>query len=162
MIKPEIIELLKANSIFFESPWHGFSHWQRVEANGLYLAGINGADKAVVSYFAYFHDCMRENEDIDHGHGWRGAQFAEKYRELIDLDDDQFRVFYDACRWHTDDNESDCLTLNTCRDADRLDLSRVGIIPDPEYFFNEEAKKIARLTSSWQDVQEYIDSRRSN
>ncbi len=30
--------------------------------------------------------------------------------------------------WHTDNNESGCLTLNTCRDADRLDLSRVGII----------------------------------
>lgn len=160
-MKNEIIDLLKANSIFFDSPWHGFSHWKRVEANGLYLAGINGADKAVISYFAYFHDCMRENEDVDHGHGWRGAEFAEIHRKLIDLDDDQFRVFYDACRWHTDDNESDCLTLNTCRDADRLDISRVGIIPDPEFLFNAEAKKIARATSSWQEVQEYIDSRSS-
>jgi hypothetical protein len=27
--------------------------------------------------------------------------------------------------------------------------------------FNAEAKKIARATSSWQEVQEYIDSRSS-
>ncbi|MGD9706564.1 MAG: hypothetical protein AB7V07_02675 [Candidatus Delongbacteria bacterium] len=77
MIKQEIIELLKANSIFSHSPIHGFSHWKRVEANGLYLAGVNGADKAVISYFAYFHDCMRENEDIDHGHCSSGKRLLE-------------------------------------------------------------------------------------
>ena len=155
-MKPEIISLLKEHSIFYHSPIHGLDHWKRVEANGLYLAGLYGADKTVVAYFAYFHDCMRHNEEIDHGHGWRGAEFAEKHRKLIDLDDDQFRIFYDACRWHTDDSAHECITLNICRDADRLDLSRVGIKPDPEYLFTEEAKKIAANTNDWREVQEYI------
>ena len=31
----------------------------------------------------------------------------------------------------------------TCWDADRLDLGRVGIIPDSKYLFNAEAKRIA-------------------
>ena len=156
MIKPELISFLEDHSPFFNSQWHGFEHWKRVEAIGLYLAGFSGADKAVISYFAYFHDCMRENEGVDEGHGWRGAEFAKAHRDLIELDDEQFRVFFDACRFHTDGEEYDCVTINTCKDADRLDLGRVGIRPDPEFLFNAEAKKIAENTETWQEVQEWI------
>jgi uncharacterized protein len=31
----------------------------------------------------------------------------------------------------------------TCWDADRLDIGRVGIVPNSKYLFSDEAKRIA-------------------
>ena len=96
-----------------------------------------------MSYFAYFHDCMRENEGRDKGHGPRGAVFAMKHRDIIELNDVQFKQLTDACKGHTYGTRPECITINTCWDADRLDLGRVGITPDSSYLHNEEAKRIA-------------------
>ena len=82
MIKTEVIDLIEENSPFFTSTVHGVNHWRTVERNGHYLAEFNQADKKVISYFAYFHDCMRENEHTDPEHGIRGALFAEKHRQI--------------------------------------------------------------------------------
>ena len=82
MIDQETLDLIKKKSSFFDSSFHGVKHWQTVERNGHYLANFNGADKVVLSYFAYFHDCMRENEGRDKGHGPRAAVFAMKHRDL--------------------------------------------------------------------------------
>jgi len=60
--RPEIFDLLRRESNFFTSPIHGIYHWRTVERNGHYLAQHTGADTKVISYFAHFHDCMRENE----------------------------------------------------------------------------------------------------
>src|SRR3954470_1056434 len=56
----------------FHSPAHsvhGPDHWRRVERNGLLLATRTGADVCVVRLFALFHDCRRENDGWDDGHG---------------------------------------------------------------------------------------------
>ena len=143
MITDEIFALLKAKSNFINSPIHGLKHWKIVERNGHYLANFNGADKAVLSYFAYFHDCMRENEYRDKGHGPRAAVFAKEHRNLIPLNDIQFKQLTDACKGHTYGTRPDCVTINTCWDADRLDLGRVGITPDASRLHNSEAKRIA-------------------
>ena len=143
MIEPPVIALLKKESPFFNSPIHGVVHWQTVERNGHYLANFNEADKKVISYFAYFHDCMRENEHEDRKHGLRGAQFAERHRNLIDLDDLQFKQLTDACKGHTYGKRPDCVTINTCWDADRLDIGRVGIVPHARFLHSTEAKRIA-------------------
>jgi uncharacterized protein len=140
-----ILDVLKAESPFFNSDIHGLHHWQTVERNGHYLAQFTGADVEVISYFAHFHDCMRENEDRDPEHGLRGAVFAEKYRTLIDLTDLQFKQMTDACEAHTGGRKMSCSTIATCWDADRLDLGRVGIPPASEFLFSEEAKRIADL-----------------
>ena len=143
MIKPEVLDLLRKESAFFDSPVHGVSHWQTVEQNGHYLADFNGADKKVISYFAYFHDCMRENEYEDSKHGLRGARFAEKHRKLIDLTETQFKQLTDACKGHTYGRRPECVTINICWDADRLDIGRVGITPSSEFLHSDEAKRIA-------------------
>ena len=143
MIAQRVLEVLKQESTFFNSSIHGIQHWQTVEHNGHYLAKFNEADKAVLSYFAYFHDCMRENEHQDKGHGPRGAVFAMKHRDIIPLNDVQFKQLTDACKGHTYGTRPECITINTCWDADRLDLGRVGIDPDADYLHNEEAKRIA-------------------
>lgn len=106
---------------------HGVTHWARVYENGARIADENGADGDVIALFAIFHDACRVNDSHDEGHGRRGAELAMQMRTAIPLSDPQFDLFQDACRWHTDGNILADLTIQTCWDADRLDLPRVGI-----------------------------------
>ena len=143
MISQGVLNLLRKESSFFDSAIHGIKHWQTVERNAHYLASFNKADTEVLSYFAYFHDCMRENEGRDKGHGPRAAVFSKQHRDLIPLNDIQFKQLTDACKGHTYGTRPECITINTCWDADRLDLLRVGIMPDANRLYNKEAKRIA-------------------
>ena len=117
---------------------HGVVHWARVATNGQRLAESTGADVEVVTLFALFHDARRVNDHIDHGHGLRGAELARTLRgTLVHLDDARFELLYEACRLHTDGHTDGDATLRTCWDADRLDLGRVGITPEPRYLATE-------------------------
>ncbi len=125
---------------------HGPAHWRRVERNGLLLATRSGADVSVVRLFALFHDSRRENEGSDPQHGARGAVLAEEMRgRHFELDDSSFDILMHACTWHTDELRNDDPTIGTCFDADRLDLGRVGIIPEPDYMSTEFGREIARV-----------------
>jgi uncharacterized protein len=143
MVNEELINLLKKESLLFDSPIHGFYHWQTVERNGLYLSQFSGADSKVVVYFAYFHDCMRENENTDPKHGPRGAEFAKLHQNILGLTNSQLDKLCLACSSHTYGHQSNCPTITTCWDADRLDIGRVGVIPNSKYLFNAEAKRIS-------------------
>ena len=48
---------------------------------------------------------------------------------LKGLHRDEREQLYFACEHHTDMLRSEDKTINTCFDADRLDLGRVGIVP---------------------------------
>lgn len=118
---------------------HGLTHWQSVESNGIALAKITGANLIVVRLFAYVHDLCRENDGDDPEHGLRASLLAREYagslfRGLTDTELDQL-IF--ACAHHTDMIQSEDVTVNTCWDADRLDLGRVGIVPLPERMATE-------------------------
>ncbi|MEI6708586.1 MAG: hypothetical protein WCK96_15800 [Methylococcales bacterium] len=143
MINPNLLELLKQDALLFDSSIHGLHHWETVERNGLYLAKFTGADVQVVSYFAYFHDCMRENERDDPKHGARGSQYAKQHKQLLNLSAEQLAMLCLACSGHTYGRQSSCATVATCWDADRLDLGRVGILPNSKYLLSDEAKRIA-------------------
>ena len=111
---------------------HGVSHWARVLENGLRLARHSGADVRIVQLFAIFHDSKRENESLDDGHGVRGAEFAAQLRRTaFELSDREFDMLYYACAHHTDGLIEADVTIQTCWDADRLDLLRAGISPQP-------------------------------
>ncbi len=67
---------------------------------------------------------------LDPGHGQRGADFAAELRgHIFDLPDDEFYLLYYACSEHTGGKTHGDITVQTCWDADRLDLGRVGIMP---------------------------------
>jgi uncharacterized protein len=122
---------------------HGVIHWARVLENGLRIAEDNGADVEVVTLFALFHDCRRESECWDKGHGHRGADFAATLRgNLIHLEADRFELLYEACRLHTDGLVQGDPTLLACWDADRLDLGRVGVTPDPKRLGTKAGRKL--------------------
>lgn len=130
----------------FESEVHGIEHWHQVEFNGLLLAPRTGADIDVVRLFAIFHDSKRFDDGYDRDHGQRGAEFAKECRaaKLFEIDDERFDKLYHACADHTHERSCDDPTINTCYDADRLDLGRVGFPLNPEKMATEMGKKIAR------------------
>jgi uncharacterized protein len=122
---------------------HGVVHWARVLENGLRLAEMTGANLQVVTLFALFHDSRRINEKWDEGHGLRGGEFARTIRtRLFDLEDQDFELFFRACHLHTDGHTEGDVTLQTCWDADRLDLGRVGIIPKPDLLCTDAARSL--------------------
>jgi len=122
---------------------HGVVHWARVLENGLRLAEATGASVEVVTLFALFHDSRRVNEGHDPRHGLRGANFARSLRgTLIQLDDRDFELLYEACRLHTDGLTEGDVTLQACWDADRLDLGRVGITPLPHLLCSDAAREL--------------------
>ena len=59
---------------------------------------------------------------------------------LFQLADNDFELLYDACAHHTDGLIDGNVTVQTCWDADRLDLGRVGTTPDCEYLCTPYAK----------------------
>ena len=124
--RKDLIDKLQKDSKLFHSPIHGFKHWRTVEKNGLYLSKFSNGDPKIISYFAYFHDCMRVNEHIDNGHGYRGGRYAMKNKDLLDISDEDLRILYMACAGHTGGVNPSCDTIACCWDADRLDIRRVG------------------------------------
>ena len=129
-----------------DSNIHGLAHWRQVEFNGLLLAPVTGADVTVVRLFALFHDCKREDDGYDELHGGRGADFAKECFEkgLLEITQEQFDKLYHACAFHTKERQSDDATINTCYDADRLDLGRVGMSLNPEKMATAPGARIAR------------------
>lgn len=123
---------------------HGVSHWERVERNGLLLATPE-CDVTVIQLFAYLHDSCRENDGYDEEHGPRAAKMIEGLRKTLlkDLSDEQFKLLQEACRLHTSAHRTGNPTIDACFDADRLDLGRVGIKPDPEKMATEKGRKLA-------------------
>ena len=92
--------------------------------------------------FAVFHDSGRQNENIDTGHGYRGAELAKKLRgTFFELEDLDFELLYTACCHHTDTHFHENITVQACWDADRLDLGRVGKTPIPDYIGTAFAKE---------------------
>jgi uncharacterized protein len=123
---------------------HGPEHWKRVEQNGLLIAKETGADVAVVRLFALFHDSKRENEFADPDHGKRGAAYARELRgTYFQITDEQFDLLEFACIWHTASTHNSDPTIATCWDADRLDLGRVGIIPDPKFMNTDLGRRLS-------------------
>ena len=123
---------------------HGISHWERVERNGLMLATPE-CDVTVIRLFAYLHDSCREDDGYDEEHGSRAAKMIEGLREnlLKDLSDEQFSMLQEACRLHTSTHRTGNSTIDACFDADRLDLGRVGIMPDPKKMATAKGKELA-------------------
>ncbi len=109
---------------------HGMYHWARVLENGLKLSEVNGADKRIIILFALFHDSKRESDGLDPQHGRRGALFVQQFRNhLFQIEDQTFQKLTYACEYHSDELMDSDVTIQTCWDADRLDLGRVGIMP---------------------------------
>ncbi len=128
-------------------PLHGVTHWDRVYENGRKLLTPK-VDPLVVGLFAYLHDSCRKNDYEDIYHGQRAAQWIETLRDtyLKELTDEQFELLHKACKYHTILYKMDNPTIDACFDADRLDLWRVGVVPNPQKMATKKGKLIAQTT----------------
>lgn len=116
-----------------------------MQENGLHIAQTNDADPLVVKLFAVFHDSRRESDGYDPFHGQRGAELARTlHGDLFEVQADQLELLCLACELHHQGAMSDDDTIGTCFDADRLELTRVGILPDPKLMCTQEGKLLAR------------------
>jgi uncharacterized protein len=131
----------------------GPSHWLTVRRNGLFLARHHDADEEIIRLFAVFHDSCREDEFTDPEHGPRGAQLALEFRQVghIHLDDIRMDLLVTACNIHNGGSPQTEPTLAVCLDADRLDLGRVGITPDPTLLSTATARSIA-TRQAWHEL----------
>lgn len=124
---------------------HGLTHWDRVFENGQKLLD-EGVNEKVVAAFAYTHDVFRNNDGNDYGHGPRASEMIKSIRNtyLGFLNNDEFELLCEACKLHTVSEGTDNPTLNACFDSDRLDLGRVGIIPDPDKMCSIKGQQLAK------------------
>lgn len=112
---------------------HGTKHWSRVLENGLLLAHLTGADMRLVAMFATIHDCQRWDEYRDEYHGRRAADFTCSLGDVLGLTAAEMHTLQRAIRYHSAPYlQDDDIHVQTCWDADRLDLWRIGIQPDPK------------------------------
>ena len=146
-------KLIKFASAEFRLEWdgiHGAPHWARVRHNGLLLARHTGANTRVVEYFAFLHDLGRKNDHHDPQHGERAAAIAENIAgDLIVVTSAELELLVTACHGHSDGHLVADITVMTCWDADRLDLGRVGIRPDPARLCNPHAREPGLLAAAY-------------
>ena len=130
---------------------HGVSHWARVFENARRLAPWTGAKVEILELFSVLHDAKRLDEGQDRDHGRRSAEFAAALRgSLLQLSPADFDLLYTACACHTDGLVEGDITVQTCWDADRLDLGRVGIRLHRDYLCTHAAKEPAFI--AWADT----------
>ena len=132
------------HTIMGDNSVHGISHWDRVSKNAdsLWTSDVN---LLVVKAFAYIHDVEREDDGYDLLHGPRAAALVDEIRdtELAFLNDDEILQLKKACELHTTTLRTEDATVNACFDADRLDLGRVGITPNPAKMATAQGQIIA-------------------
>jgi uncharacterized protein len=111
------------------------------------LAPLTGANAAVVQLFAVLHDARRISDADDPDHGQRAAAYARSLRGIhFQLPDPEFELLCAACAAHSNGHIAGDRTVQTCWDADRLDLGRGGIIPNPRYLCTAAAKRPDMIT----------------
>ncbi|MFZ4652173.1 MAG: hypothetical protein ACOYLV_15780 [Rubrivivax sp.] len=123
---------------------HGVAHWSRVWFHGRALAASLDINPAVLAWFAFLHDSQRHNEHCDPQHGARAAHFAVHLRRagtITELSCQEFEHLCEAMQLHSDGHTEAEPALRACWDADRLDLSRVGITPEPRYLCTEHGRR---------------------
>ena len=122
---------------------HGVDHWDRVAKFGRMLYQ-EGADMDVILAFAYLHDAerMHNGRDINHGQRASGLIDAIRHTQLEALSDEQIAKLKRACELHTIQHRTGDITIDICFDADRMDLPRVGIIPDPQRMATKQGAEL--------------------
>jgi len=151
-ISASLVETLRAR---FRLDWkgvHGAAHWSRVRQNGLLLARrCAGVNVRVVELFAFLHDSCRHDDGYDPMHGARAAESIDALvDELPALSAEERALLAHACTHHSDGLLDAEPTVQVCWDADRLDLGRVGYMPDPERLCTPAARDPALIQWAYQ------------
>jgi uncharacterized protein len=151
MIDQQLMKLIKATFVLNWRGVHGVPHWARVRLNGLLIARQNGANVRVVELFAFLHDVKREAEFNDPDHGARAAAFINTLpNNLLAITAQEKELLMHACEDHSKGKVEADLTVQTCWDADRLDLGRGGHRPNTDKLCTDVAKQAAFIEQAYQ------------
>ncbi|MBV9946472.1 MAG: hypothetical protein JOZ69_06470 [Myxococcales bacterium] len=149
----------------FPSHIHGPAHWFRVRRFGALLSAREGLPtdaRRCVEIFSLVHDLARLDDGGGNQHAIDGASYVDEVLPAVfgALPSEQIETVRAAIRYHSDGlvaqaagelglfdrvaapRESVVRTIACCWDADRLDLPRVGILPQPRLM----------STASWRDI----------
>jgi uncharacterized protein len=127
---------------------HGPRHWNQVAVNAQRICRMKRLNPLSGAAFGWLHDIARQDEHEDPEHGPRAADLVEndpKAMELLRtiLGKDLDKVLT-AIRIHTEAQNHEDPLIGACLDADRLDLGRVGIRPNPKFFSTPEGIQILK------------------
>ncbi|HEF0078820.1 MULTISPECIES: HD domain-containing protein [Citrobacter] len=122
---------------------HGLSHWTRVLLTGRRLCDALHINHHLVDLFALLHDSQRQDEGRDSDHGPRAEIFIRELvrKGLLQLPTDELDLLSMACSLHTKGLTDGPIIAQVCWDADRLDLGRVGISPQPAKLCTSAARE---------------------
>jgi uncharacterized protein len=150
VITPKLVGFLRER---FSLDWrgiHGAPHWARVRHAGLLLAEKTDADATIFELFSVMHDLCRKHDGGDHEHGHRSADLVDEIHDTrLGIGREQSELLAFACRHHSDGLTDADVTVQTCWDADRLDLGRVGIRPHPSRLCTAAARDPALIDWAW-------------
>jgi uncharacterized protein len=105
-----------------------------------------GLEPDIVELFAYLHDAKRANDGWDLEHGRRAADFVRELQgSHLELSAVKLELLVYACAHHTDGLTVADPAVQICWDADRLDLGRIGIEPDPDRLCTAAAREPATI-----------------
>jgi uncharacterized protein len=122
---------------------HGANHWARVLHHALAIARARRAHVLLVELFAFLHDSQRHDEWRDPKHDERGAEYARSlHGKFYSLGAKPLSQLTHAIRYHSGGEVSTDATIQSCWDADRLNLGRVGIKPRIEFLSPHGAQRI--------------------
>lgn len=98
------------------------------------------------------HDSQRRHEGRDRDHGQRAALFVRQLQGegILDLVQADLELLVMACEGHSEGTREAPLIVQVCWDADRLDLGRVGIRPEPRRLCTAPARDPRYLAFAWQ------------
>ena len=130
---------------------HGAGHWGRVAFHGRYLARALGVPTLVPQLFALLHDSQRHHDGRDRDHGLRAARFVRTLQDerVLELAPGDLALLVEACSGHSEGRQDAPPVVQACWDADRLDLGRIGIRPDPGRLCTEHARDARYLAFAW-------------
>ena len=139
---------------------HGFLHWTRVLQNAMAIAEaeeLDGERVKALYFSALYHDSQRVSENNDHGHGGRGAALMHRQFVLTSgmtwftriLATEMCTLHTELMPWNISElcrhlSEDDFHAVSIFCDADRLDLTRFGWIPDEARLFNDVSIQAVR------------------
>ena len=150
MISDTLLDLVRHTFALPLDGLHGEAHWRRVYDNGQRLAEQTSADARIVELFAYHHDSRRLGDGWDRDHGRRAAELIRSLNDdLLALSEDDLDTLVYACTYHTDGLVEANVTVQTCWDADRLDLGRIGVRPNPQRLCTLAAQDLATIEWAW-------------
>ena len=144
----DVLEIVKKEFKLDLYGIHGINHWERVFLNTQKLSKYYNIESDVFELFSILHDSQRVDEYADLEHGKRAKKFIENLIEMgmIKLDKkDQDRLLY-ACENHTKPNKKHKLygdlIVQICLDSDKMNIGRVGVVPNEKYFLTSYAKEL--------------------